>query len=568
MSRGRIRILDHAVADRIAAGEVVERPASVVKELVENSLDAAATQVVIEIAGAGIDLVRVADNGTGIDPDDLPLAVQRFATSKITSADDLREIQSFGFRGEALPSIAAVSLLEIASAVPGRDAGRMLRLEGGVMVRDESTGMASGTVVTVRQLFFNTPARRKFLKSAAREFALIVDTVNRLALAHPQVSFRLVHEDADVARYTAGREEDRVAAVLGDESYGHLIAFSEEAGGLRVGGWLGRPELAKGSRRQQYLFVNRRPVHSRMLGSAVEQAYQQLLPGGKFPAYVVFLDTPPTRVDVNVHPRKLEVRFDDDHGVFQAAMRAARAGLRGATLIRTVNGSPVEASAPPGAAPGTLAIGEMLPALDAVLPVEVPATGRLPAVRVLGQLHRTYLLAESAEGLIVIDQHAAHERVLYERLLKMRARGVANGQLQAVPTSVSLSADMFEVFTAHHHLLTQLGFSLEPFGERTVLVRAVPQVAAQTPPQRLLSELLAELAEGERTTSAQALLERLTIMTACHTAIRAGDSLDRDHMAALVRDLAQTDDPFTCFHGRPTLVRLPLPQVERWFLRK
>ncbi len=562
----RIRILDQAVADRIAAGEVVERPASVVKELIENSLDASATQVVVEIAGAGIDLIRVGDNGSGIHPDDLPVAVQRFATSKITTADDLQEIRSFGFRGEALPSIAAISLLEIASAVPGAPAGRKLRLEGGESVGDEPVGMAVGTVVTVRHLFFNTPARRKFLKSAAREFALIVETVNRLALANPQVSIRLIHEGADVARYAAGREEDRVAAVLGDETYGRMLAFTEEVGGLRIGGWLGQPDLAKPSRRHQYLFVNRRPVHNRMLGSAVEQAYQQLIPAGKFPAYLVFLDAPPGRVDVNVHPRKLEVRFDDDHGTFGAVARAVRAGLRSVALIRTIDAAP--AAVPAQTAPGTLALDERRPTFDSVPPIELAAAGRLPAMRLLGQLHRTYLLAEGADGLIVIDQHAAHERVLYERLLVARARSAADGQVQVMPASVALSADAFAVFTAHHEVLTQLGFSLEPFGDRTVLVRAVPQVAAHTSPQRLLGELLAELAEGDRTASAQTLLERATITTACHTAIRAGDPLDRDHMAALVHDLAQTADPFTCFHGRPTMVTIPAAQVERWFLRR
>lgn len=562
----RIRVLDQSVADRIAAGEVVERPASVVKELVENSLDAAATQIVVEVDGAGTELIRVSDNGTGIHPDDLPLAVQRFATSKIATAGDLDAIRSFGFRGEALPSIAAVSMMDLGSAVPGAEAGRRLRLEGGEVVGDDSAGMPAGTVATVRQLFFNTPARRKFLKSAAREFALIVDSVNRLALAHPQVSFRLIHEGAEVLRYPAGKEEDRVAAVLGDDAYGRTLAFAEDAGGMRVHGWLGRPELGRASRRQQYLFVNRRPVHSRTLISAVEQAYHQLLPVGKFPSFVIFLDVPPQRLDVNVHPRKLEVRFDDEHGVFGAVGRVVRTALRRAQLIRTVDAVPVEAGGAAATAQ-TLALGDMPAAFDAVQPAALPAAGRLPAMRLLGQLHSTYLLADSADGLIVVDQHAAHERVLYERLLQSRAHRAADGQLQVTPTPVSLPADVFGVLTAHQDVLAELGFILEPFGERTVLIRAVPQVAARTSPQQLLTDLVTQLADEGRASGAQTLLERLTILTACHTAVKAGDALTREQMAALLQDLAKTADPFTCFHGRPTLVTLPVAQVERWFLR-
>jgi len=238
----RIRILEQSVADRIAAGEVVERPASVVKELVENSLDAAATQIVIEVDGAGVNLIRITDNGTGIHPEDLPLALQRFATSKVTTADDLEAIRSFGFRGEALPSIAAVSLMEIASAVAGETVGRRVRLEGGAVAVDEPAGVAVGTVVTVRQLFFNTPARRKFLKSASREFALIVETVNRLAVAHPAVAFRLIHEGAEVARYPAGTDDDRIASVWGETAFGRALPFSVDTGEIQIRGWLGRPE--------------------------------------------------------------------------------------------------------------------------------------------------------------------------------------------------------------------------------------------------------------------------------------------------------------------------------------
>lgn len=564
---GRIRILEPSVADKIAAGEVVERPASVVKELVENSLDATATQIVIEVDGAGIDLIRISDNGTGIHPKELPLALQRFATSKVTTADDLKAIRSFGFRGEALPSIAAVSLMEIASAVAGETVGRRLRLEGGAVGADEPAGVAVGTVVTVRQLFFNTPARRKFLKSASREFAVIVETVNRLAVAHPSVAFHLVHEGAEVARYPAGAEDDRVASVWGEAAFARALPFSVDTGEIQIRGWLGRPEAVRANRRQQYLYVNRRPISSRVLTGAVEQAYHQLVPVGKFPSFVVFLDVSPQRVDVNVHPRKLEVRFDDEHHVFAIVERTIRGVLRGSELVRPIE-APLPTSAASTVTPGTLAIEGTAGLLDAVAPVTLPTAGRLPALRLLGQLQGTYLLAEGADGLIVIDQHAAHERVLYERLLKSRSRGAPPTQLQVTPIPVSLPADGYAVLTAHQNVLAQLGFDLEPFGDRTVLIRAVPHVVSQGAPQQLLTDLLAELAEGDRVSTPQGVLERLTITTACHSAIKAGDPLTREEMAALVHDLAQTEDPFTCFHGRPTLVTVPAAQVERWFLRR
>ncbi len=561
---GRIRILDQTVADRIAAGEVVERPASVVKELVENSLDAAAREVVIEIAGAGADLIRVSDDGTGIDPEDLRLALQRFATSKIRTPDDLLDLHSFGFRGEALPSIAAVSHLEITSAPAGAVSGRRLRVTGGELVSDDPVGAPQGTMVDVRDLFFNTPARLKFLKSSAREFSLIVDAINRLALPNPHVAFRLLHGTEEILRYPSGSGEDRLAMVLGVEASERTIRCQDQANEMTVVGWLGRPELARSARTHQYTFVNHRSVHSRVIAGAIEQAYQQLLPVGQFPLFVIFVDLPPRRVDVNIHPRKLEVRFDDDHRVFGIVLKAAKAALREAQLVRPVTPSALPSSGMP------IALGlDSSPQLGAAFaPVEVPAAARLPGMRLLGQLHTTYLLAQGDDGLIVIDQHAAHERILYERLLRMRRQRLSTSQGLVAPVSCELTAEELPVLAAHQEALEEIGFALEPFGDRTVLIRAVPQVALHASPAQLLHELLAEAASGERTRAAESTLERLTIATACRTAIKAGDVLRGEQMVALLQDLADTEDPFTCFHGRPTMVTVPLALVERWFYRR
>jgi DNA mismatch repair protein MutL len=564
-NQARIRILDKAVAERIAAGEVVDRPASVVKELIENSLDAGATRISIEIEGGGIALIRVGDDGTGMHPEDLSLAVERFATSKVNTAEDLLAIRTLGFRGEALPSIAAVSHLEIVSTV-GDGSGRRLRMSGGEAPALDSVGAPAGTTVTVRQLFFNTPARRKFLKSPSREFALITEVVNRAALANPAVAFRVVHEGNDVLRYPAGSLEDRVAAVLGGETFAGMIAFRHESAGANLTGWVGRPELARAGRRQQYLYVNSRPVANRIMASAVEHAYQQLLPQGRFPLFVLFAGFPLDRLDVNIHPRKLEVRFDDDHRVFGVVARAIRSALLDARLVRRVEQAAVQY-------PTEISIGQGL-SLQAdgvgvreAFPVPIDGTGPLPAMRLLGQVYGTYLLAQSADGLLVIDQHAAHERVLYERLLQQRVAGAATGQVLVTPIPVELDAWQLPLLRTYGEALEQLGFAFEEFGERTLLLRVVPQIAGRSP-AAVLKDLLTELAETEHTKTTESLLERLTIGTACHSAIRAGDVLTMEQMVALVQDLAKTDDPYTCFHGRPTLVSVPLTQLDRWFLRR
>ena len=560
----RIHLLSQVVADRIAAGEVVERPASVVKELVENALDAGATEVVVDVEGAGAALIRVADNGSGIHPDDLRLAVQRFATSKIVDAADLSVVQTLGFRGEAVPSIAAVSHLEVITALHGGGGGRRIRLSGGEIQDEGPVGAPPGTVVTVRQLFFNTPARRKFLKSSAREFSLIVDALQRLALAHPVVAFRLTHDGDEVVRYLAGTPPDRAAAVLGEQVVAQTLAVEQNINGVATRGWLGRPELARGTRRQQYLYVNHRPIHSRMLMAAIEQACEQIVPPGRYPVYAVFLALPPDAVDVNVHPRKLEVRFDDDHRVFRAVGRAVRETLRAAQLLRPV-------TAPSSAVPvlaGALPLENMPVPGTQVREAEVVTSGRLPAMRLLGQLHRTYLLAQGETGLIVIDQHAAHERVLYEQMLATRRRGLATSQALIHPEPITVGAGEFALLERHADALRELGFDLEPFGERTVLIRGAPQITASGSAEQLLRDLLAQAAEDMRLGAADSLVERLTITAACRSAVRAGDPLSAEQMVHLLRDLAATEDPFTCFHGRPTMVALPLEQVERWFLRR
>ena len=572
----RIRVLDRAVAERIAAGEVVERPAAVVKELVENSLDAGARAITVEVEGAGLRLIRVSDDGLGMDSEDAPLAVQRFATSKIASVADLERVTTYGFRGEALPSIAAVSRLELVTRPPAALAGTRVVVVGGGPPAVSAAGTAPGTVVTVADLFVNTPARRKFLKSPAREFALIADAVQRLALAAPAVTFRLQHDGREVLLYPASSPEERLAQVLGRDLAVAMVPLQGRGGEVTVSGWVIRPERARPGRQADYLFVGGRPVQSRMLSRAVLQGYAELLPLGRSPTAVIFLWMDPSTVDVNIHPRKLEVRFTDEHRVFASVAREVREALRQPQGLRAASAvSGGRAGLPAARVGGVLSAsgpGSHLPAallggggaVAEVPPLYPQPPRRLPPLRLLGQMLATYLLAETADGLVLIDQHAAHERVLYERLL--RASGAENAaQILTLPVPVDLTAAEMSVLDEFLPAAAALGFLLEPFGETTILVRGVPGALARGAPEDLVRRALVAMLDLRRGDEA---VRRLAIATACHTAVRAGDLMTEEEMEELLQDLAATDDPFTCFHGRPTMVWVSRQTLEHWFLRR
>ncbi|MDR7556339.1 MAG: DNA mismatch repair endonuclease MutL [Armatimonadota bacterium] len=569
----RIRILDPAVADRIAAGEVVERPASVVKELLENALDAHARSVVIEVEGAGLQLIRVTDDGEGIAEEDVTVAFERFATSKIATLDDLHRMRSYGFRGEALPSIAAVAQVVLTTRQPGAPAAVRVVVVGGRVQSVEGYGAPPGTTVEVRRLFHTTPARLKFLKSPAREQALIADTVLKATLAAPEVTFRLAFDGREPTVWPAASLAERVAAALGVRSPGELIEVHAAVPGGTVRGWVHHPQRSRPTRSAQYVLVNGRPVQHAGLRRAVEQGCAQLVPTGRFPAFVLFLDVTPALVDVNVHPRKLEVRLRDEGRLVGAVAGAVRSALLASPLVRQATAAPLPAGsggvvtswqelstqpAPGSTASLDLAVRE---GVDAYLGTGGP---RLPPLRPLGQVLLTYIVAEGPDGLYLVDQHAAHERVLFERLRGARARGDLPRQVLAVPLPVEVSPADLHLITGARDVLAALGYEVEPFGPHTALLRAVPALAAAARYEDLLRRVLAALAddgEGEEP------LDRLAIATACHAAIRAGDRLTPDTMGALLADLATTDDPFTCFHGRPTIVAIPRAQLERWFLR-
>lgn len=571
-----IRVLARSVAERIAAGEVVERPASVVKELIENSLDAGASSVTVEVEGAGLHLIRVLDDGEGIAAGDVPLAFQRFATSKIARLEDLDAVRSYGFRGEALPSIAAVARVALVTRTADAATATRAVVTGGTLERVEAHGAPRGTAVEVSTLFFNTPARLKFLKSAAREQALVADVVQRAAMAAPEVVFRLTFDGREAARWPVAtgpaatgpramagqRVADILTAGRGDDLV--PVTGTVPTGTLR--GWLARPERSRPNRAGQFLFVNDRPIQSAMLRRAVEQGYAQLVPVGRFPVFAIFLDVEPGQVDVNVHPRKLEVRVRDESRLFGAVVRVVRDGLLGSSLIRHAPqpGSAARGGIVPGAGVGASVVPLMLEAHEVGPAYPSGGPARLPVLRPIGQLLRTYILAEGPDGLYLVDQHAAHERVLYERLLAARRKGWVTSQGLAVPAAVELTPGQMALLAGYHDQLRLMGFEVEPFGSHTALVRALPTLTAAGAPDDLLQRALAALdGEGEGDDP----LERLTIATACHTAIRAGDPLSADGIASLLTDLAATEDPYTCFHGRPTVIAVSPGTLERWFLR-
>jgi len=571
-----IRILPPEVSVLIAAGEVVERPASVVKELIENSLDAGASQVSIEVRQGGLGPIRVTDNGKGIPSDMLALAFHRYATSKVTLARDLGRITTLGFRGEALPSIAAVAEVEMLSRPADAVAGAYLRLVDGTPVEQGTRGAPVGTTVTVLHLFAKQPARRKFMRPPPAENQQIASLVSQYALAYPEVRFSL-RLDARQALLTSGSGElaDAVASVYGAEVAAAMLPIrwplDDERTAIRVSGLASPPHVSRASRGYVSLFVNRRWVLNRRLTFAVEEAYSGLMPAGRHPIAVVDLRLPCEEVDVNVHPTKAEVRFRQENDAFAAVQRAVRQALLEQAPVPSIPSTAGTAVAQP-AAPEELtppplwqraveAEGQPQTAAGTVAP---PPKVSLPMLRVVGQIGNTYIVAEGPEGIYLIDQHAAHERVLFEEICAARQRRAVDAQGLLEPAIVEVSPRQKEIILAYYEALSEHGFQLEPFGERTYLVRAIPAVLAEKDLSHAFAELLDTLSE-EAAVDQQ---DRVAFSLACHAAVRAGQSLALEEMRELVRRLEQAEVPHTCPHGRPTMIHMSTTLLEKEFRRR
>ncbi len=588
-----IRILPPDVADKIAAGEVVERPASVVKELVENALDAGATVIRVEVREGGIRLVKVVDNGSGIPREEVPLAVQRHATSKITDADDLVAIRTLGFRGEALASIASVSRLTLITRHRDEAVGSRLVVEGGRRLHVEPASHPAGTTIVVEHLFFNTPARRKFLKKPTTEAGRIHQVVTRYALAYPDVRFTLVSDGRTVFQTSGnGRLADVIAVVFGHEVAREMVPFGRvempwPAPGPvpEVWGFAGKPNLHRANRQHISLFLNRRWIHDAALVQAIVQAYHTFLPVGRFPIAVVHIALDPHLVDVNVHPTKAEVRFRDPRAVFQAVQKTVRAAI--ASVIPARQAEPdISWTQPPGWAERRRSLVDVgkQPALSLTTDEEVgplprpseitsergtssEARGRLlPLLRVVGQVGAAYIVAEGPDGLYLIDQHAAHERVLYEKLMAERAKGAIPAQHLLEPVPITVDSELAGLLAEHLDALLAVGFEIEPFGKETYLVRAVPAVLSGQDPARVVEEVVRGLGEGEDVT-AKAIEDRLITTICKRAAVKAGQVLSDQEMRALVRELEACETPHTCPHGRPTMIHITADRLASMFGR-
>jgi DNA mismatch repair protein MutL len=602
-ARPVIRQLDDAAINRIAAGEVVERPASAVKELVENALDAGATRITVEVAHGGKTLIRVIDDGCGMGPDDLPLALSRHATSKIDGTD-LLNITSFGFRGEALPSLGAVGRLTITSRADGAPAHR-IEVSGGAMSAVKPAALTRGTVVELRDLFHATPARLKFLRSDRAEMQAITDVVKRLAMAEPGVGFTLKDAEADRVTFRAEAAQGdlfealhtRLATVLGRDFADNALPIDAEREGIRLTGYAALPTYSRGSAVAQHLFVNGRPVSDKLLVGALRAAYMDVLSRDRHPAAALFVDCPPERVDVNVHPAKSEVRFREPgiaRGLIVSGLRhaLAEAGHRASS---TVAGATLGAFTPETGArvyqmdrPSPSALGsaarwqapglaEETPTWDlpeaiapssrveAVVADDIPAT-RSPLGAARAQLHENYIVAQTETGMVIVDQHAAHERLVYERLKRQRDETGVARQALLIPEIVTLGSDA-ETLLEMAEQLEALGLVIEPFGPGTLAVRETPAILGPVNAEAILRDILDELDDAGGSTTLQSRLDAVLSRMACHGSVRSGRRMSAEEMNALLREMEATPHSGQCNHGRPTYVELKLSDIERLFGR-
>ncbi len=611
------RLADETI-NKIAAGEVVERPASVVKELVENSIDSGATRIEVEIRNGGRQFIRVTDNGSGMEREDAILAIERHTTSKIAESEDLWRLKTLGFRGEALPSIAAVSLFEVVTKTAKNDLGTQLIVKAGKLQKVKDVGAPDGTTVRVQDLFFNTPARLKYLKSIPTETGYISEILSRLALGYPEIGFKLQHHEYEVL-FTPGNGDlyETMVAVFGKEIAKEMIPVSHEQSGVKLTGYIGRPSIARNNRVYEIFFVNRRFFHCRTLSSAVEKAFHTLLPIARYPFVCLFVEIDPSLVDVNSHPTKMEVRFTNDSELFKACYHGVRSALKEHSLLAEwvapeedltfrpnksfYNSQPAVANldlnfreyanaARTGTATELTVKEEPAPASGLPLYPDnaQPYPNNTQVYQDQTQANRTaqsgssvangfyiypktvqntYIIAQDEKGLFFIDQHAAHERILYERYYK-KATDFLGSQALLMPETVNLNYSQFRVAAERLTLFHDLGFELEAFGGNTIIIRGVPLSLLDYDYKQIIFDLIEQYTRFETFKNPAEIKEAFIITMACRTAVKAGDFLNPPELEALVKDLFNCENPYTCPHGRPTIFRMTVDELAKKFLRR
>jgi len=583
----RIHLLEPLITNQIAAGEVIERPASVVKELVENSIDAGATQITVEIELGGNELIRVIDNGNGIHADDLSLALDRHTTSKIRQFDDLMSIASLGFRGEALASIASVSRLDLISKRVKAENAWRIRTEGTEIYDKKPAAHPQGTTVEVRQIFFNTPGRRKFLKSEKTEFQHIQEIVKRLALSHFDIGFKLTHQGKTTFDLKPAHDqldqERRIAILLGDECVQNLIYMEYESAGMLLKGWIGLPIFSRSQPDMQYLYINGRFVKDKLVSHAIKQAYQDVLYHGRYPVYLLSFDLNSQNVDVNVHPAKAEVRFRQSqivHQFFVHAIQEALAKIRPQdvqiqkTKIDSTFEIPKEEISPVHA---NFNVQEKLDLsdFDEEAPqfvekskvTETEECKNYPLGYALGQIQNIYILAQNKNGLVIVDMHAAHERILYEKLKKAYSQQRLVKQNLLVPIVVKLLTHEMQTFENYQTLFKDLSFDVQALGEKEIVARAIPALLKEKNIEQLVHDVLADLSHHYASSRIDEQLNAILTSVACHSAMRAHDVLTLPEMNALLRDIERMPRSQQCGHGRPTWGELSIKDLDKLFLR-
>ena len=618
----KIHILSPELSNKIAAGEVVQRPAAVVKELIENSIDAKASRISVLVQDAGKALIQVVDNGEGMSEQDASLAFRRHATSKIHSASDLEEIRTLGFRGEALASIAAVSQVELKTRTDSDDLATHIRIEGSETIQKSKSALERGTNITVRNLFYNTPARRNFLKTRHTELKNITDVIVRMALAYPEVEWYYASDDEVMLDLKPQSIEHRVAEVFGKSQFGSMFKFDDANELMTANGFLGKPDFARKSRIEQFIFLNRRFIFSRMMNHAVFQAYEHLLEKGSFPFFILNLTIDPKKIDVNVHPSKMEVKFENESNVYRVILSVVRKALAANDLIPSMSfregnavspfdakfqfseqawkqgtidqtGAPVfplrpnvrsgEQSVP--LTPHIIGLDDIrstTPSSESPLPFEVnaslsslnrvleqrsaPDQLQMPENRPIWQAHNKYIISQIPNGLMIIDQHAAHERILYERVMANFQDTLPSSQQLLFPETIDLGASDYSLAKELLPDLMHLGFDMRLFGKNTIVIDGIPADVRIGKEKKILQEVLDEFKNNEHS-GVKDIRDNLAKSFACKAAIKAGDRLNLTEMVVLIEHLFLSKMPYVCPHGRPVIVRIPLDELDKRFGR-
>jgi len=610
----RIKILPENIANKIAAGEVVERPASVVKELMENSLDAEATDITVEVRIGGKDLIRVIDNGLGMTYDDAVLALERHATSKIESVKDLETITTMGFRGEALPSIASISHLELITRPKDSMEGTKIKVEGGVTRDVERTGCPIGTRISVANLFYNVPARRKFLKTTATELSHIIRHVTWAGLANPQVAFKLIHNNNNVIEARrCNTVLERIHTLYGREFAGNIMEFEHEFETIKMHAFIGKPEFTRTNRDHQLFFLNRRPIRNKMLGSAMGSAFQSVIPKGRYPVAILFLEIDPRVIDVNVHPAKAEVRFQNQRKIYNEVAHGLLLAMRQEEYMPRMSIQTADVPTPmetepragqsvpahPRKAEVEASVAEFLerqsrmPKLDSSPPrsfqretrdlprrIESQPTIQRPMepialplmdvdnIQIKARLFNTYIVAEAGDEVLFIDQHIAEEKIIYEKLRRQMEQEGVPSQGLLLPVTIELTPAQAASIDSALEILPRMGFALEPFGGRTIVVKAVPSIMQRGDVKQIVTDLIDQIAESPDKQDKLKLQDEILILTACHSSVQAGDDLSDAEVLNLLKEFFKTEPPFVCPHGRPIILRMNRTELEEKFQRK